>query len=151
MNTAWCVGLLVYNLFSSPIGWVWHCRWEEVSKLCVYFAALPVNLWFILLSCSSSLLLTLHPRVILQSWTTQNSATSSPRPWRTKEMCCLATCPRYMNFTIGRWNTLCTLPVIYFTVSWKRWNQLKTTWENGIWSTKKPLHARLETQPYDNS
>lgn len=47
------------------------------------------------------LFLTFHPRVTLQSWTTQSSATSSPPPWRTNETCCLETCQRYMNFTTG--------------------------------------------------
>lgn len=43
-----------------------------------------------------------HSRVILPSWTTQSSATSSRPPWRTKETCCLGTCPKSMNFTTGR-------------------------------------------------
>lgn len=42
-------------------------------------------------------------RVILQSWITPSSATSSLPAWKTKGTCCSETCRRYTSFTTSKW------------------------------------------------
>lgn len=110
---------------------LYWCLWNETDWF-LHFAVVSLLFHFL------NLPLTLIPRVILQSWITLSLATSCHHHWRTKEMCCLETCRRYMNFTTSRWNLLYFAIGldIYTTITWKHWCQQRYITENcDIWTT----------------
>lgn len=113
-SKAWCVGanksliLKTVGCQSAGLQLERSLKWKWSDVLDVWGLCQLIYGWFCYLLSSYSPLLLLHLRAILQSWITRSSATSSLRPWRTKGMCCSATCRRYMNFTTGGWNVFCS-------------------------------------------